>query len=90
MFSTNNKVKREEMETILTKSELIRHLKASIKLANLEAEKLQSKGAHTNAQKAYAHRDAYQSLLALIDVNQTKLEVETDRINAQISELEQE
>lgn len=77
------------MEIMLIKSELIRHLKARIKLSDLEAEKLQSRGAHTNAQKAYSHRDAYQNLLAMIDVD-IRLDVETDRINDQIAELEQE
>lgn len=75
---------------MLTKSELIRHLNARIKLAEFEAEKLQSKGAHTNAQKAYAHRDAYQNMLAVVSVEQTALDVETDRINAQIAEFEAE
>lgn len=77
------------METMLNKSELVRHLKARIKLSDIEADNLQSKGAHTNAQKAYAHRDAYQNLLALIDVEKTALDVETDRINALVLELEQ-
>ncbi|RZP88973.1 hypothetical protein [Vibrio vulnificus] len=78
------------METMVNKSELIRHLKARIKLSDLLAENLQSKGAHTNAQKAYSHRDAYQNLLAMIDVESTALDVETDRINVHIKELELE
>lgn len=78
------------MQTILTKSELIRHLDARIKLAELEAEQLQSKGAHTNAQKSYAHRDAYQNLLAVLSVEEIDLNEVTDRINTKIAEFESE
>lgn len=76
------------MRTMFTRSELVQHLKARAELAELEAETLQSKGANINAQKSFAHRDAYLNLVAVIDNDDSYLlEQETDRINGQISEL---
>ena len=77
------------MRTMFTRSELVHHLKARAKLADLEAEKLQSKGANINAQKSFAHRDAFLNLLAVIDNDDRDiLEQATSRIMSQITELE--
>ncbi|MDG3089153.1 hypothetical protein P7F88_25155 [Vibrio hannami] len=76
------------MRTMFTRSELVQHLKARAELADLEAGALQSKGASANAQKSFAHRDAYLNLLAVIDMDDSDvLEQATSRINNQISEL---
>lgn len=76
------------MRTMFTRSELVQHLKASAELSDLEAEALQSKGAHANAQKAFAHRDAYLNLLAVIDIDDSAVfEQATSRINSKIAEL---
>ncbi|MFY2508828.1 hypothetical protein ACN3E9_11195 [Vibrio pectenicida] len=77
------------MRTMFTRSELVQHLKARAKLADLEAEALQSKGANINAQKSFAHRDAFLNLLAVIDVDDTEVfEQAKSRIMSQITELE--
>lgn len=76
------------MRTMFTRSELVSHLKARAELADLEAEALQSKGANINAQKSFAHRDAFLNLLAVIDIDDSDvLEQATSRVNDQITAL---
>lgn len=77
------------MRTMFTRSELVHHLKARAKLADLDAEELQSKGANITAQKSFAHRDAFLNLLAVIDNDgRDVLEQSTSRIVSQIAEIE--